>query len=100
MFILQNAMQRPLHLPARRLSFVEAEEYMVAPEATAITCDVILMVRVRPPGLAGSCIYKASLCDTATINRMLEDFRHVLTRIIAQPEQLLSTFGPLGDERG
>ena len=100
MFILQNARQRPLHLPARMLSFVEADEYMVAPEITVTTCDITLILRVRPQGLAGSCVYKASLFDTATINQMLEDFQHVLTRITLQPEQLLSTFGPLGDERG
>lgn len=100
MFILQNAMQRPLHLPARRLSFVEADEYMVEPEVTVTTCDITLVLRARSHGLAGSCIYKAALFDAATISQMLTDFQHVLTRITSQPEQLLSSFGSLGDKRG
>ena len=100
LFILQNAIQRPLHLPARTLHFLEADQYMVAPEVTATTYDIVLMLRVRPQGLTGSCIYKASLFNGATISQMLEDFQHLLTRILAQPEQPLSTCGPLREERG
>jgi hypothetical protein len=91
MFILQNAMQRPLHLPAQTLRFLEADRYSVGPDATATIFDIILMVRARPQGLAGACIYKAALFDPGTINQMLEDFQLLLTRIIAQPEQALST---------
>lgn len=99
MFVLHNAMQRPLHPPARRLSFFEAEQYMSTPEATATMFDIILTLRARPQGLTGACIYKAALYDPSTINQMLEDFQHVLSRIIAQPEQLLSAFSPLRGER-
>jgi hypothetical protein len=91
MFVLQNAMQRPLHLPAQTLRFLEADQYSIGSEATATMFDIILMMRARPQGLAGACIYKAALFDPVTINQMLEEFQLLLTRIIAQPEQALST---------
>ena len=43
LFILQNAIQRPLHLPARTLHFLEADQYMVAPEVTTTKYDIVLM---------------------------------------------------------
>jgi non-ribosomal peptide synthetase component F len=52
-----------------------------------------------PQGLAGSCIYKTTLFDAATINQMLEDYQRVLKHIIVQPEQSLSTFGSPSGER-
>jgi amino acid adenylation domain-containing protein len=100
MFVLQNATQRPLPLPARRLSFLEADQYVVAPEVTATMFDLIMVLRVRPQGLTGSCIYKTSLFDAATIDQMAKDFQRVLARMTAQPEQLLSTFASLRDEHG
>lgn len=100
MFILQHAMPPPLKLPTLTLSVVEADQRVAEPGLTATTFDVILMLQDRPQGLAGSCIYKTALFDAATIERLLEAFQRMLTRIVAQPEQSLSAFGPLRREHG
>jgi non-ribosomal peptide synthetase component F len=96
MLILQNAMLRPLQRKARTLSFLETDLSLVLPPLVATTFDVILLLRERPPGLTVSAIYKRDLFDPESIEHMLGNFQHVLERLIAQPEQVLSTFRSLG----
>lgn len=93
MFIFQPAMPQPLKLPTLTLSFLEYDESVGRPNATATTFDIIFMVKERRRGLSVSCIYKTQLFDAATIDRLLEDFQLVLERLVSQPEQALSTFG-------
>jgi non-ribosomal peptide synthetase component F len=100
MVILQNAMLRPLQRSARTLSFLEVDPSMLEQPMAITTFDIILMLRERPEGLTGSCIYKIDLFDAATIDRLLGDFHYVLERLIAQLEQPLSTFRSLDVGRG
>jgi amino acid adenylation domain-containing protein len=95
MFILQNAMLRPLQRTARTLNFCETDLGTLMPPMVATTFDLVFMVRDRPQGLAVSCIYKGDLFDAATIDRMLAEFQQVLDGLIVRPEQPLSTFRAL-----
>jgi len=99
MFILQNAMRQPAKLPDLTLSFIGADESVGELGLTVTAFDIVLTLWESPQGLAGSCIYKTTLFDAATINQMLEDYQRVLKRIIVQPEQSLSTFGSPSGER-
>jgi non-ribosomal peptide synthetase component F len=98
MFVLQHAAPPPRTLPGLTLRVLAADQSMTEPGVTATTFDCILMVRETPQGLTGSCIYKTVLFDAATIKRLLDDFQGVLARLVAQPEQPLSTIGPLGSK--
>jgi non-ribosomal peptide synthetase component F len=69
------------------------------PGITATTFDCILMMRETPHGLTGSCIYKTALFEATTIKRLLRDFQEILARLVAQPEQPLSTLEALGKKR-
>ncbi len=72
---------------------------MTEPGVTATTFDCILMMRETPQGLTESCIYKTALFEAATIKRLLRDFQEVLARLVARPEQQLSSLGALGRKR-
>jgi non-ribosomal peptide synthetase component F len=102
MFILQNAMHRPLRRSARTLSFLETDLSILMPPLVGTTFEVVLILRERPQGLTVSAIYKRDLFDATTIDRMLRDFQHVLECLIGQPEQPLATFRSLrgGQSRG
>lgn len=100
MLVLHNAMLRPVQLSARTLSFEEADWYAKQPEVNATTFDIILVLRERPQGLSGLCLYQTSLFDPTTVEQMLEDFQEVLARLTSQPEQRLSTFRSLGGVGG
>jgi amino acid adenylation domain-containing protein len=99
MFILQNAMQRPLQRSARTLSFLETDLSIQMPLHVGTTFDVVLSLRERPQGLTVSAIYKQNLFDATTVARMLGDFQHVLECLIGELEQPLSTFRSLGGDR-
>jgi non-ribosomal peptide synthetase component F len=99
MFILQNAMRQPTKLSDLTLSFIGADESVGELGLTVTAFDIVLTLWESPQGLAGSCIYKTTLFDAATINQMLEDYQRVLKRIIVQPEQSLSTFASPSGER-
>jgi non-ribosomal peptide synthetase component F len=99
MFILQNAMRQPAKLSDLTLSFIGADESVGELGLTVTAFDIVLTLWESPQGLAGSCIYKTTLFDAATINQILEDYQRVLKRIIVQPEQSLSTFGSPSGER-
>ena len=100
MFILQNAMLRPLQRSARTLSFLETDLSLLLPPLVATTFDAILLLRDRPPGLTVSAIYKRDLFDPETIDRMLGDFQQVLERLVVQLDQPLSALRFLGGEHG
>jgi hypothetical protein len=100
LFVLQHAAPPPRTLPGLTLRVMAADQSMTEPGVTATTFDCILMVRETPQGLTGACIYKTALFDAATIKRLLGDFQGVLERLVAQPEQPLSTIGSPGSKRG
>jgi non-ribosomal peptide synthetase component F/acyl carrier protein len=99
MFILQNAMHRPLQRSARTLSFLETDLSILMPPLVGTTFEVVLSLHERPHGLTVSTIYKRDLFDATTIARMLRDFQHVLECLVRQPEQPLSTFRSLMGDR-
>jgi non-ribosomal peptide synthetase component F len=78
MFILQNAMLRPLQRHARTLSFLDTDLSWLMPPTVATTFDVILLVREWPQGLTVSAIYKRDFFEAETVDRMLGDFQQVL----------------------
>src|SRR5262249_4647169 len=83
MFILQHARLRPVALPSLTMSFIETEASLMEFGFAATTCNLVLVLRERPQGLVGACIYKASLFEATTIRRMLDDFRRVLENIVS-----------------
>jgi non-ribosomal peptide synthetase component F len=85
MFVMQNARQHTLELPALRPKVLETQPL----EASA--CDLAVSVREGPHELDGLCIYKTALFDATTITRMLRDYCQVLEQLIAQPELRLLT---------
>jgi amino acid adenylation domain-containing protein len=99
LFILQNAMYRPLQRSARTLSFLETDLNILMPPLSGTTFDVVLSLHEKSPGLIVSAIYKQNLFEATTIGHLLEDFQHVLERLVVWPEQPLSTFRPLGGDR-
>ena len=60
------------------------------PAAVATTFDMILMLRERPEGIAGTCIYKKDRFEPATVQGMVEDFERVLERLVEEPDCPLS----------
>jgi hypothetical protein len=55
----------------------------------ASTCDIAISIRESQQGLAGLCLYKATLFDATTIMRLLADFERLLHCFVSQPEQTL-----------
>jgi hypothetical protein len=87
-------------LPKRTLRFEAIEQNMGFPNAAITTFDIILILRERPKGLSGMCIYKASLFNAETISQMFDDFQYVLECLSFQPEQTLASFRSLWEARG
>jgi amino acid adenylation domain-containing protein len=96
----QSAVLQPLPDPAQTLRFETMEQSTVAPEVALTTFDIILILRDKPQGLGGTCVYKTDLFEAATICRMLDDFQSVLACLSTQPEQGLATFRALCSARG
>lgn len=90
MVILQNAVQRPVTRSASSLRFVRADWNAPIPAAVATTFDIILMLRERPEGIAGTFIYPKDRFEPATVQGMVEDFERVLERLVAEPDRPLS----------
>jgi amino acid adenylation domain-containing protein len=99
MVIWQNAIVQPQHYSAHTLSFQTVEQGVVAPEVALSTFDIVLILRERPEGLTGMCIYKTDLFEAATIRHLLDDFQYVLACLSSQPEQALATFCTLRSRR-
>jgi non-ribosomal peptide synthetase component F len=85
MFALQNARQHTLALPSLTVQVLETQP------VEASTCELAISIRESPQGLEGSCSYQTALFDASTITRLLDDYRQVLERLIAQPELRLAT---------
>jgi non-ribosomal peptide synthetase component F len=102
MVIWQNFTLRPLHCSAQTLSFQPMDQGAVVPDVPLTTFDIILTLRERPQGITATCLYNAEMFDAVTINRMLDDFQHVLTCLSTQPGQALVSFRSLSsrDVRG
>jgi len=63
------------------------------PMPTALTpCDLVLVLREGPEGLAGHLVYNTALFDASTIAAMGERFRDVLEGLAATPERRLSDY--------
>ncbi len=93
MFSLQNAERGEL-----RLGDVRAEPAGVV--GALAKFDLNLGVTEEGDGLAGSLTYRAELWDAATMERMLEHFRALLTALAAEPGRRLAELGMLsGQER-
>jgi amino acid adenylation domain-containing protein len=90
MFVMQNARQHRLELPALSPKVLETKPL----EASA--CELAVSVRESPQGLDGMCIYKTALFDASTITQMFEDYKQILEHLIAQPELRLSTLHAWG----
>jgi hypothetical protein len=45
-----------------------------------------------PRGLVASCIYQTALFEATTVQRLLDDYRRLLARLVLQPEQPLVRF--------
>ena len=93
MFILHRAMPQPPPLPSLTFRLLEAAENVAELDFTPTTFDIILVIQEGIHGLDVSCIYKTTRFDASTIEKMLDDFERLLARLIAQPEQPLSTLG-------
>ena len=59
--------------------------------------DLTVRMHHTPQGMVGSFEYNTDLFDASTISRMIEDFRTLLSGIVADPEQRLAGL-PLVDE--
>jgi non-ribosomal peptide synthetase component F len=90
MFLLQNASLRPTSSFGQILSFEEVDPSILLPLLTTTTFDISLTLREVSDGLAGTCVYKPSLFDAATIDYVLRDFQEVLGAIVTQPERPIS----------
>jgi non-ribosomal peptide synthetase component F len=78
MLIWQSARAQPQQYSTPRLSFQTVEQSLVAPDVALTTFDIVLTLRERPQGLAGTCLYKTDLFEAATISQMLDDFQDTL----------------------
>jgi hypothetical protein len=90
MILLQNATLRPPAKFEGSLACEEANPNMILPLVTTTTYDVILALVEGRSGLAGTCIYKPRLFSTGEIDRLLQEFEHVIEQMVAQPEQPIS----------
>jgi len=93
MFILQNAPQERLALPALEVEFLETET------GTA-KFDLTLAMQEVESGLQGQLEYNCDLFEPSTMERLVRHLQQVLAAVVAQPEQRLSEVSLLtADER-
>jgi acyl-CoA synthetase (AMP-forming)/AMP-acid ligase II/acyl carrier protein len=91
MIMLENATLRPIGAAGSKLAFEEANSNMLMPLVTMTTFDVILMFKERNNGLVATCVYKPHTFTASTIDRLLRDFEEVLTRMVTEPAQPISS---------
>jgi non-ribosomal peptide synthetase component F len=89
MFLLQNARLQPVHIPGLMLQPLEVDESIQTQHLTLTTFDCMMMLSESPRGLVASCIYQTALFDATTMQRLLDDYRRLLARLVLQPEQPL-----------
>jgi acyl-CoA synthetase (AMP-forming)/AMP-acid ligase II len=90
MLLLQNASLRPIESNVGRFAFQEADPAMLQPLVTTPGYDVILMLRETARGLVGACVYNPHLFGAASIDRLLRDFREVLSYMVTRPDRPIS----------
>jgi amino acid adenylation domain-containing protein len=90
MFILQNAPLAPLELSGLTLSPVEVEQ-------VTAKFDLTLSYQETDAVLNAMFVYDADLFDTATVERMVDHCRILLSAIASDPHKRLSALPLLGD---
>ncbi|MEZ2236927.1 amino acid adenylation domain-containing protein [Microcoleus sp.] len=96
-FSLQNAPLQPLQLPGLKLSYVNLEVKTARFDLELHLWDAADSFRnfygkdwQYADSLRGAAIYNTDLFDRATISRMLEHFKMLLSSIVANPEQRIA----------
>jgi non-ribosomal peptide synthetase component F len=82
--VLQNASTKRLKLPGLMLSPFEFD-------ITTAPFDMVLSLNETDEGLAGSITYNIELFNEQTVRRMFSHYRQVLERVVANPNQPLSS---------
>jgi amino acid adenylation domain-containing protein len=95
MVILQNAIQQSATRSAGSLRFLDADWNTHIPPAVATTFDIVLVLRERPDGIAGTWLYPKDRFDAATIRGMVENYERVLQSLVEDPDRALSAFPSL-----
>jgi amino acid adenylation domain-containing protein len=90
MFVLDNTPRTPIELPGLSLSPLEAES------GTA-QFDFTLSMSEGAHGLGGYVEYNTDLFDPATVERMVGHFQTLLTGLVADAGQPISTVSILGE---
>jgi non-ribosomal peptide synthetase component F len=75
-----------------RLHGLEVDSRTGPMPTTLTPCDLVLLLREGPEGLAGHLVYNTALFDASTIAAMCERFRDVLEGLVATPERRLSDY--------
>lgn len=95
MLVWQNAMLWPQQLSTSTLTCQTLEDSVIMPNVALTTFDIIVTLRDRPQGIAGTCLYKTDLFDVGTIHQMLGKYQQILAAFSAVPEQTLAAFAAL-----
>jgi amino acid adenylation domain-containing protein len=90
MLLYQNFSPNRFEIPGLTVTLLEDINSTDEPDLPITTFDLILLLKEREGGLAGSLIYKVNLFDEPLIVRMLGDFYAILRRVSLQPDQLVS----------
>ncbi len=83
-FLLQNASTQTLELPGLKLSPFEFQ-------VTTAPFDMVLSLTEMGDHLRGLVTYNTALFDEQTIERLLNDYENMLERVVADPNQPLSS---------
>jgi non-ribosomal peptide synthetase component F len=82
--LLQNASTQTLELPGLRLSPFEFQ-------VTTAPFDMIFSLSEHGDSLRGMLTYNTALFDEQTMRRLFSDYEKVLERVVADPNQPLSS---------
>lgn len=85
MFVLQNTPERVLELPDVTLT------PLLDVHTNTSKFDLYLALTESPAGLTGALEYSTDLFNRATITRMVDHFQTLLSSIVSNPEQSIST---------
>ncbi len=88
MFVLQNASIGEVELPGVTLSELVSDR-------TVAKFDLTLSIAETERGLVGEWEYNSDLFDKSTIERMAAHFQNLLSAIVANPQQDVSSFNLL-----
>ncbi|MCP5420388.1 MAG: amino acid adenylation domain-containing protein [Gammaproteobacteria bacterium] len=90
MFVLQNFSQMEFDLPEMACDFME-------PSLTVARFDLAVDVLEEPQGLRVYFEYNTDLFDAATIDRMMEHYRHLLEGFVSHPEACIDDLPMLSE---